>query len=241
MNPEMNNPSQISLTPTQVAESPKKCKHIPIIIVLIILTVAGLGFGGFELWQNMQKNSQLSDLKSQIDLIEREENAELPDSNDKESQVLEPTNPVGFESFSTSLLNKIKSLDDTVQFYKQETKILDWSEKQFRAKIDKDANLVLIWNNYKNEKVLASDVIDFEFVVFGNGGGDIYLYYINKDGSVSKTENLQNVEDNEPSITNDVGGFKEIISIQTTHGNYPYGADGFYACFTNFNGDILFE
>ena len=206
--------------------------------IACIAAVCGIGFGVYGMMQGLNKDSRISDLENQIKGL----SAVKSDSN-KEEEGSEP-NLVGvssFESFSNNLINKIKALDDTVQFYKQETKILDWSEKQFRAKIDKDANLVLIWNNYKNEEVLAENVIDFEFVVFGNGGGDTYLYFINQDGSVSKTEDLQNVEENAPAITNNIGNYKEVISIQTTHGNYPYGSDGFYANFTDFNGNILSE
>ena len=207
-------------------------------IVTSVVAICGIGFGVYGMMQGLNKDSRISDLENQI----KELSVVKPDSNEEEEES-EP-NLVGvssFESFSNNLINKIKALDDTVQFYKQETKILDWSEKQFRAKIDKDANLVLIWNNYKNEEVLAENVIDFEFVVFGNGGGDTYLYFINQDGSVSKTEDLQNVEENAPAITNNIGNYKEVISIQTTHGNYPYGSDGFYASFTDFNGNILSE
>ena len=206
--------------------------------IACIVAFCGIGFGVYGMMQGLNKDSRISDLENQI----KELSAVKPDSNEEE-EGSEP-NLVGvssFESFSNNLINKIKALDDTVQFYKQETKILDWSEKQFRAKIDKDANLVLTWNNYNNEEVLAENVIDFEFVVFGNGGGDTYLYFINQDGSVSKTEDLQNVEENAPAITNNIGNYKEVISIQTTHGNYPYGSDGFYASFTDFNGNILSE
>ena len=67
MNPETtSNPSQSNPTPTQVVESTKKCKHMPIIIVLAILAVTGIGFGGFELWQNIQKSSELDDYEEQI-------------------------------------------------------------------------------------------------------------------------------------------------------------------------------
>lgn len=238
---EQNTDAGVPMTP--VVDNKQKSENGIRIVTAIACVVAacGIGFGVYGMIQNTQKDSQISELKARIDLAEKEKNEEPSDPENENPQTLPLTDSIGFEDYSNSLISKIKSLGDTVQFYKQETKILDWSEKQFRAKIDKDANLVLIWNNYKNEKVLASDVIDFEFVVFGNGGGDTYLYYINKDGSVSKTENLQNVDDREPVITNNIGGFREIVSIQTTHGNYPYGSDGFYACFTNFNGDILFE
>lgn len=238
---EQNPDTETSMTPV-VEKGQKNGNWLKIATAIAcVVAVCGIGFGVYGMMQSSQKDSQISELKTRIDSAEKEKNEEPSDPENENPQTLPPTDSVSFEDYSNSLISKIKSLGDTVQSYKQETKILDWSEKQFRAKIDKDANLVLIWNNYKNEKVLASDVIDFEFVVFGNGGGDTYLYYINKDGSVSKTENLQNVDDREPAITNNISGFKEIISIQTTHGNYPYGPDGFYACFTNFNGDILFE
>lgn len=59
MNPEIaNNSSQMNSTPTQVAESPKKCKNknLALIIVLTIFAIGGIGFGGFELLQNIKNN-----------------------------------------------------------------------------------------------------------------------------------------------------------------------------------------
>ena len=34
----------------------KGCGHIPIIILLSILALGGIGFGGFEFYQNLQNN-----------------------------------------------------------------------------------------------------------------------------------------------------------------------------------------
>lgn len=65
MNSETINPNLINSAPTQAAESPKKCKHMPIIVVLAVLAVAGIGFGGFELWQNMQKDNHVTVLEAQ--------------------------------------------------------------------------------------------------------------------------------------------------------------------------------
>ena len=45
----------------------KKCKHIPIIIDLAILSIGGLGFGGFELWQNTQQKGEIKNLKEEND------------------------------------------------------------------------------------------------------------------------------------------------------------------------------
>ena len=60
-----------NLNPTQVAESQKKCKHVPVIIVLAVLAASGIGFGGFELWQNVQKDNDINNL--QADKIKSEE------------------------------------------------------------------------------------------------------------------------------------------------------------------------
>ncbi len=81
MNPgTINNPIQMNPTPTQVAEPPKKCKHMPIIIILAILTVAGIGFGGFELWQNMQKDNDIKNLQADKAKL-GEQKAEKEDNN----------------------------------------------------------------------------------------------------------------------------------------------------------------
>ena len=51
----------------QPMEKPvKKCKHMPIIVILAILAIGGIGFGGYELWQNMQKDSEISGLNGQL-------------------------------------------------------------------------------------------------------------------------------------------------------------------------------
>lgn len=41
----------------------KKCKHVPVIILLVILLLGSCGFAGFELWQGMQKDSEIAKLK----------------------------------------------------------------------------------------------------------------------------------------------------------------------------------
>lgn len=67
MEQEVNSsPIQTESTQVQVMGAPKKCKHMPIIVVLSVLVVFGIGFGGFELWQNIQKDDQIATLKAQL-------------------------------------------------------------------------------------------------------------------------------------------------------------------------------
>lgn len=46
-----------------VMQEPKKCNHMPIIMILIILLIGACAFGGFELWQGLQKDSEIAKLK----------------------------------------------------------------------------------------------------------------------------------------------------------------------------------
>lgn len=59
--------SQQQVTPTSsaqpVMQESKNCNHIPIIIVLIVLLICSCTFGGFELWQGLQKDSEIARLK----------------------------------------------------------------------------------------------------------------------------------------------------------------------------------
>lgn len=66
--------------PQSTMEPAKKCKHMPIIIILAILAIGGLSFGGFELWQNIQKNSQLSETDDRENII--------TDSDEKPSSIV---------------------------------------------------------------------------------------------------------------------------------------------------------
>lgn len=110
MNSEtINDPNQISSTPTQVIESPKKCKHLPIIIVLAILAVGGLGFGGFELWQNIQKDSDIKNLQAKID-----NSAEL-DKKDDADIVIE---------HNTSIFQGLRFINDDLSFSDQRYRLM---------------------------------------------------------------------------------------------------------------------
>lgn len=60
--------SQQQVAPTTpvsqpVLQEPKKCKHMPVIIILVVLLICSCAFGGFELWQGLQKDSEIAKLK----------------------------------------------------------------------------------------------------------------------------------------------------------------------------------
>ena len=66
----------IDQTPQPIMEqSTKKCKNknLALIIILAILAVGGLSFGGFELWQNMQKDNDIKNLQADKTKLEEQE------------------------------------------------------------------------------------------------------------------------------------------------------------------------
>lgn len=202
MNPETtNNPSQINPTPNQVAGSSKKCKHMPIIIILAILTVAGIGFGGFELWQNMQKDSKIADLEAQIGEVERvigDENI----SNDE--------NP-----FSEGVLASIKQSGMEYNF--KSTK--GYGDEFVYAKIDSNANLLFGYlDNFQN---IASDVIYADFLFEGQAGES--LYFVKSDGSAGVVKNVtdKNYKTEKP-LAEEISTDSKVVSVKniTTPAGY---------------------
>lgn len=78
---QMNQFNQSNQVPAQndmlvQDKAPKqKNKYVPVIAILTIVAIAGLGFGGYELWQNMQKDEEVKTLQAEnIDLqVEKNE------------------------------------------------------------------------------------------------------------------------------------------------------------------------
>jgi len=67
---------------TQITQSEaKKCKHMPIIIILAVLAIGGLGFGGFEFWQNIQKDDEAKNLQAKNTKIEEQDKDTLVEDN----------------------------------------------------------------------------------------------------------------------------------------------------------------
>lgn len=67
-----------------IVEPAKKCKHMPIIIILAILAIGGFGFGGYELWQNMQKDNEVKNLQAEntkVEELKEEKENEIAEEN----------------------------------------------------------------------------------------------------------------------------------------------------------------
>ncbi|MBR2658942.1 hypothetical protein IKD57_03590 [Candidatus Saccharibacteria bacterium] len=252
-------PQQTQATPSTSGEPAKKKSKgvIATMTILSVLTIAGIGVSVFALVDSNSKSNHISDLEKDIANKTQEINNcksaadDTNDTNDKSDKSDSPTpgcstNGVDFSTYATNLLNSIKSLN-TKELYKYITTRINTrsSEEQIIVSAYINSNADLIYNTPGgNSFTIASNVIDVEFIHSGNGNVNDRLYFINQDGSVSATENLYNLKENTaPSIVNNVGDLKEIISIiQTNSSCFPgdtcNGYNGLYAVATDIHGVI---
>lgn len=164
----------IGQTPQPVMEQPaKKCKNknLPLIIILTILTVGGLGFGGFELWQNTQKDSKIADLELEI-------------QTGNQTECIESISDNG-ASFREGVLASIKH--DGMEYNFKST--MGYENETVYAKIDGNANL--LFGHLDNFQNIASDVIYADFLFEGQAGES--LYFVRSDGSVGVVKNVTDI------------------------------------------------
>lgn len=87
----------------------KKCNHVPVIVVLAVLTVCGFAFGGYELYNNMQVKNQTTCSETDNSSNDEDINKE---ANDKTSTVIS-----GDASFAVPNPPNDKGVNDgTVEF-----------------------------------------------------------------------------------------------------------------------------
>lgn len=55
---QMEQTGPINSVPSQNMETPKS-KLMSVVIILAVLVAAGIGFGGYELWENMRKENMI--------------------------------------------------------------------------------------------------------------------------------------------------------------------------------------
>lgn len=137
--------------PQPIMESAKKCNHLPAIIILTILTITGLAFGGFELWQNMQLNSNIQALQTENNTIKQnlEELAKLEEEKIDNNQKSENDNQQDEVNDENS--NKIPSQDEL------RIAILDSGKV---CVVDVDNSSVVVCAEDVEEKVKSFDSCD---------------------------------------------------------------------------------
>lgn len=159
----METENNINFNSQPIEEAPKKQsnKSKIAIIVLAIVTLAGIGFGGFMFCQNSKNNTEIKNLKTEITKLE--------------------SGDLQYEKYANAL---IKGPEIGVFGYYPTGDTL--TNKALFATI-KNGHLKI--ESVEDEKTILEEdgYIGVYFVEIGDGS-DPYFYLITKDGSVSKID-----------------------------------------------------
>lgn len=165
-------------------------------IVASIIAVCGIGFGVYGMVKSNQKDTEISDLKVQIKNSDGTtttiETPKIETTTDNATIITIEDSTMGtdFAKYSATLLQSNVDRETYSEVIQQYATIYSGS---------------LTIGSY----TIANDVLSAEFVDTGNAPGYTYLYFINKDGTVSRTENLGSFDfDKAPTVENNIKGTK---------------------------------
>ena len=177
-------------------------------IIACIVAVCGIGFGIYGIIQSSQKDTQISDLKTEIKELETIEKESKPTTT-IETEIKEITEN---NSFPTDVLASIKGLGDSTFGFKS----INTGNGTVYAYIDSAGNLIL----EKDKKyTVASNVIFEDFLWEGNGGAPS-LYFVKEDGSVGVVKNV--TYDTTTPVAEEITTSAKALSIKnvTTQGGH---------------------
>lgn len=202
-------------------------------IFIIILAFLVVGLGGFITYDNFFKPS------TKCDSNNTKTSTVTKDSKKADSKTVESAD----ERYKAYLENLSKSIQKT---YGEKNgagmrpdELINNNEQEYEIILDKNQNLLFTsFNNLEkyNNYVLASDVVAFYRIPYGNGG--FYsIYYITSKGEVHSAfvEQLQD----DGSIKDTKVDVKNIIDIQTVNKTDADGLGGSHTIFIDIDGNII--
>ena len=164
---------QIQASPVHVTQpiqqEVKKCNNLPVIIILVLLLIGSCAFGGYELWQGLQKDSQITkleesektkDLEITKLLKEKEDLQESSNTNNKETK---ESSPISVEE-AEKILEKY--LGEGIY-----TCIADWSSSyQLLSNFNLQAKIAYAYESYDSNMLEKCDCVVeyFEGIPCGN-------------------------------------------------------------------------
>ncbi|MBQ3347920.1 hypothetical protein IJG90_00130 [Candidatus Saccharibacteria bacterium] len=246
----------IVLQPTapKPQKPPKQFTKKPWIIAVSILSVVTLAFAialVFIVMDSIDKATNLVDLHSKNTELESTVSALEEQVSSLEAEIsTHIPKAFSFEEFSDKLISSIQALDGRVKFYKQKSKTIDTTGVRIVAGIDTNANLVI-----ENGTVIdmgegvtavgyytvATDVIDFDIISTDFDDTDVRFYFVKKDGTVGRSENLVDADltAGPPATDGYYKDYTNIISVRrTTDANFDSKYD---VLFTDISGNVYVD
>ncbi len=211
-----------SSDPAPSIKTPKKSgnKLLPVVIILALLTLAGIGTSVFAFIQSSQKDAEISDLKDQTSEVSDLKNqiaekdkliaslkAEKPEVP-KDDESTTPTTPQT-NSYSLFADNLAKNYSVSVFGHYYHYTGSDNVERTVQARVDKSGHLAITETD-DNDKIIAEadGVINVYYIHIGNGGVP-YFYILYKDGKISRIS----LAENGNRTIEPLNDYKDIISV----------------------------
>lgn len=200
-------------------------------ILLIVLVILVFGLGGFIVYDKILKD----------DKSNNNDNYECKDKEDNQN-VLETNN--SFELFKNNLIKeRNEKYDSTNNRYLRNLTILDKNNDTYYFSLSKDGVLEL--TAYEESKLIKTKTISDKVLLFyitdvANAGFH-NVYFIKEDGTVSSWCIDSFVKFDQEKIENNIGNFKNIISIiPGSIEETDTIAPGEAPAFVDINGNIFF-
>ena len=240
---------------TNVAEKPKKCKHIPIIVILVLLFAGSLAFGIVELALNLQKKPDNCKTDDEPVSINNNGDEDKPINNDK------PSNNTGDTPTANTHTGSVR-IEIAIDFDSVETEACksDCDGKGQTGYFDvalegglygriSDGTIVAYENmdgdfsgvvfNKKIEKKFKVNgkLKQAMFAHLGNGGEEVILL-LREDGTVAAVHLDSNPGNYDIILTNNLKGLSGIVVLRRGVSN---DGDEVYAIDKNGNAKSIYE
>lgn len=202
-------------------------KNTGLISIVVILSLLVLGLGGFVISDKVLTGKP----------IENNDNNEVVNNKDKETA----TNN-SYELFAKNLKSQFSKYDDNNRNYLYVN--TDVVKDGYEVYLTKNQTLFLKYfskelNNKYGEYKIADNVLSFNVVAVGQGGGNM-LYFINEDGTVGSADTENGIGTNNQITIKQNIGYKNIVNvISGTFGDGFSGVNG--PIFIDINGNIFSE
>lgn len=203
-------------------------KNTGLIILVVILSLLVVGLGGFVIYDKVLTDNTFEN---------NDNNNEVVNKQDKETN-----SNNSYELFSKNLKSQFSKYDDNNQNYLYVN--TDVVQEGYEVYLTKNQTLFVKYfnkelNNKYGEYKIADNVLSFNVVSVGQGGGNM-LYFINEDGTVGSAATEYGIgTNNQITIKKDIG-YKNIISVIS--GTFGDGFSGVHGpIFIDINGNIFSE
>lgn len=240
--PQPSDTSSAKNPPRDSVEKPAQKKWVlPVIIILSLLTLAGLGTSIYFGIQSSNQAAEISDLKSQLD---HQQPSQEP--QDPSSTPTEPTTPSD-EDISEILAQVPKNLviksNDIAYSIGVSHRDYDMYAMSYRWSFyDNNGVITIYWDtlaenlnpNHKTgtEEVAAfgpagGNVIDVVFGRFGNGSGDETILFLMDDGTIEYVPYYLALKENNFRSRGKLEGINGVIRLLYVNANNPNGTGGY--------------